>query len=590
MYDLCFGSRYQKCRLFALFLSALAAACGRAEVQASSAPGLRDAGSGAGSGGAGAMGGTTIISSIDAAVSVDWVPPIDLPPPLTDFPVDPILDGASVPANAPDLFANTAPRNWGAPCIVSPEPNTLVPMNWLRPRFEFLRAADENLFEIKLTVAGFAHPLLIYTTGETAHVWHQGDSTYALDANLWDQLRTSVTDQPITVSIRALTLSSSGAVQTAPSLAAISNFTVAPVEAPGKIVYWALTQAGAGSLKGFGIGEEGVEDVLLIGQVKASVPTQDNCIGCHAATPDGRGVGMVLGSNGDATYFNSIADIQEGTAGNIPSYVDPGALTTLRATKGGTPAFSLAHWLDGDRIMITTSDNNATSDIGNLHWLQLDSPNQQGVLARTGDSNVATEPTFSHDGQTIAYVSSPGTSSVYDGRLTNGPADIYSVPYGDRKGGAATPITGAADPNYTEYYPAYCPDDTLIAFTRMAGNGNSYSNSAAEVFLVPAKGGIAQRLAANDVATCLNGIQSPGLTNDWPKWSPHATSANGKTYYWLTFSSHRSGTAQLFVTAVVLDGGSLTTYPALYLWNQPPSESNHTPSWDDYQIPPIVQR
>jgi hypothetical protein len=69
---------------------------------------------------------------------------------------------------------------------------------------------------------------------------------------------------------------------------------------------------------------------------------------------------------------------------------------------------------------------------------------------------------------------------------------------------------------------------------------------------------------------------------------PHATSANGKTYYWLTFSSKRSGTAQLFVTAVVLDSGSLTTYPAMYLWNQPPGDSNHTPSWDDYKIPPIV--
>jgi hypothetical protein len=586
VHDLCFGSRFHK--TLGLFLLALDAGCGQAAVQAGPTPGLGDAGTGVGSKDAGAT-LNIIPSSDDASIgSVDLAPPTDLPPPLTDFPSDPVLDGANVPANAPDLFTNTTPRNWGAPCIVSPEANTLMPMNWLRPRFEFLRAADENLFEIQLTVAGFAHPLLIYTAGETAHAWHQGDSTYALDANLWNQLRNSVTDQPITVTIRALTLSSTGTVQNPPSLPATSSFTVAPVEAPGKIVYWALAQGGAGSLKGFGIGEEAVEDVLLVGQVKASTPTLDNCIGCHAATPDGLAVGMVLGSNGDTTYFNSIADIQAGTAGNTPSYVDPGALATLRTTKGGTPAFSLAHWVDGDRIVITSSDNNATSDVGNLHWLQLDSANQQGVLARTGDSNAATEPTFSHDGQTIAYVSSPGASSVYDGRLTNGPADIYSIPYGNRQGGTATPIAGASDPNYTEYYPAYSPDDAFIAFTRMAGNGNSYSNSAAEVFLVPAAGGVAQRLAANDVAACLSGVQSPGLTNDWPKWSPQATSANGKTYYWLTFSSKRSGTAQLFVTAVVLDSGSLTTYPAMYLWNQPPGDSNHTPSWDNYQIPPIV--
>jgi len=109
--------------------------------------------------------------------------------------------------------------------------------------------------------------------------------------------------------------------------------------------------------------------------------------------------------------------------------------------------------------------------------------------------------------------------------------------------------------------------------------------------VVPSAGGTAVRLAANDAAACQSTLASPGLTNDWPKWSPHATTANGKTYYWLTFSSKRIGTAnaQLYVTAVVADGsGKLTTYPALYLWNQPAADGNHTPSWDDFSIPPII--
>ena len=104
-------------------------------------------------------------------------------------------------------------------------------------------------------------------------------------------------------------------------------------------------------------------------------------------------------------------------------------------------------------------------------------------------------------------------------------------------------------------------------------------------------GGTAVRLAANDAAACQTTLVSPGLTNDWPKWSPQATTANGKTYYWLTFSSKRIGTvnAQLYVTGLVVDGaGTLTSYPALYLWNQPAAEGNHTPSWDDFTIPPII--
>ncbi len=51
----------------------------------------------------------------------------------------------------------------------------------------------------------------------------------------------------------------------------------------------------------------------------------------------------------------------------------------------------------------------------------------------------------------------------------------------------------------------------------------------------------------------------------------------------------RNGTPQLYVTAIVTQPGvTPKTYPALYLWNQPPTESNHTPSWDNFKIPPVV--
>ena len=67
------------------------------------------------------------------------------------------------------------------------------------------------------------------------------------------------------------------------------------------------------------------------------------------------------------------------------------------------------------------------------------------------------------------------------------------------------------------------------------------------------------------------------------------TAANGKTYYWVVFSSKRSGHAQLYLAPMTVLGGAIdASYPALYLWNQPSTDDNHTPSWDDYQIPPII--
>ena len=68
--------------------------------------------------------------------------------------------------------------------------------------------------------------------------------------------------------------------------------------------------------------------------------------------------------------------------------------------------------------------------------------------------------------------------------------------------------------------------------------------------------------------------------------APSVTEVNGKRYYWLTFSSTRdaAGNPQLYVTPIVDDGQNLVTYPALYLWNQPAAENNHTPAWDDFSI------
>jgi hypothetical protein len=126
---------------------------------------------------------------------------------------------------------------------------------------------------------------------------------------------------------------------------------------------------------------------------------------------------------------------------------------------------------------------------------------------------------------------------------------------------------------------------------------------------VPAAGGTATRLAANDPAKC-SGVASPGVENTWPKWAPAPAggmvtpASDGKLYYWVTFSSIRIndpnnpatgsatgatlGKTQLYVAGVVVDpsqGNAITTFPAIYLWNQDPTENNLIPAWDNFTIP-----
>ncbi|MGK3968410.1 hypothetical protein WMF38_30040 [Sorangium sp. So ce118] len=125
--------------------------------------------------------------------------------------------------------------------------------------------------------------------------------------------------------------------------------------------------------------------------------------------------------------------------------------------------------------------------------------------------------------------------------------------------------------------------------------GSQAMNQDSDIHVVPASGGAATRLAANDPPACL-GVTSPGIHNSWPQWSPEATTVDGKTYYWVIFSSSRDGyklqkdpnkkASQLYVTGVVVEGTTVHTYPAIYLWNQDAGTSNHTPAWDVFKIPP----
>ncbi len=130
-----------------------------------------------GAGGAGGTGGTPaglggMTTRRDGGTGVGGTPTsfdgaVDLGPPITDFPPDPILGTPTTTSHAPTLFGGT-PRPGSAPCALSPQTGTLMPRNWLRPRFEWRRAADENLFEIQLVVARFPTPLRIYTDDLTS--------------------------------------------------------------------------------------------------------------------------------------------------------------------------------------------------------------------------------------------------------------------------------------------------------------------------------------------------------------------------------------------------------------------------------------
>jgi hypothetical protein len=620
--------------------------------------------------------GGQLVSTVDAAL-----PPKTCTSDCTDFPADPIIDDGT-PASAPGLF--TQPAAGAGPCILEPEDGTLLPATWLRPRVHVSGAAsvyqitfhadiERNDLVAYTTRDTWILPKDIWTS--LAGNAQEQDITVTVRGSTGGGAPTeSLTKFQVAPVAAAGSMVFWGSLSTDPGLNTSALYGFAPGD---EGVISTLTP---GLVQGPILDDSPVLKRALPATTGNPVPAgQVRCIGCHASTPEGDAVAIT-----DHWPWNiKIASIRQGEAGKQPDYVTPMGAVIAQLPWQGTSTFSPAFWGGSVHVYISslaprspidpnnptgfwngcpggTCDNTGKDD---LWWVNLGAPGLApdltvnagsapaailraktstppgwAVLARTGDAHGALTPSWSHSGATIAYTS---TDSTLDGRIgTATVCDIYTVPFADGAGGPATPLHGASDPVACEYYPNYSADDKYIAYTRVANpvrdktNPKSEANQVyyrpdGEIWIVRADGtGDAIRLVANDPPQCSKTILepkvpevSPGVLNSWPKWSPIARTANGKTYYFLIFSSARQAPgllpntgqtgnkdrriSSLYMATVVDDGSGAPpkTYPAVYLWNQrylvtgdadggmptftALNTSNVTPAWNEFQIPPV---
>ena len=279
------------------------------------------------------------------------------PPPMpcqgmcTDFPPTPITDG-NVPANAADIFGTPGSGAAGGPCVIEPQENTLFPNNWLRPRFRFTGGA--GLYEIRLHASNQANDLVVYTT----------NTTWTMHKAIWTALAVHTRDIPIEVTVRS---APPGGGQVL--LGSKVHFTIAPVGANGKLVYWSTSgttyfngqPTGTETvLNGFAVGDESVVEVLrpYVGATaQVAMQTYDQgqnkrpvkCIGCHTSTPDGSYIAF-----NDFYPWGAVLASGTSPAGMAPpaSILGVGGLNAITQPWVGITTFSQAHWASGDRIMV----------------------------------------------------------------------------------------------------------------------------------------------------------------------------------------------------------------------------------------------
>jgi tetratricopeptide (TPR) repeat protein len=148
---------------------------------------------------------------------------------------------------------------------------------------------------------------------------------------------------------------------------------------------------------------------------------------------------------------------------------------------------------------------------------------------------VAKDP-YRPDGKMAAYANDPLEIQIQ--------YDLYRIPFNNGKGGTPEPIAGASENGMSNSFPKISPDGKWIVFVQ-AHNGQLMRPDG-KLYIVPATGGVAQRMTCN----------TP-LMNSWHSFSP-----NGR---WLVFSSKsRSPYTQMFLTHIDMDGNDT---PAILIEN-----------------------
>jgi hypothetical protein len=581
----------------------------------------------------------------------------------TDFPSAPVFANGA-PTNAASQFTGTATGT--GPCILEPQQGSLFPHDWLRPRVNVTSSAtlfqitfhtpiEANDYVVYTTQPTWTMPKAVWTA--LANNVIESDITVTVRAS-----NGGGSFSESTTTFRVAPVDAGGSIvfwhttSTEPGATTSALYGFSPGD-EGVISALTPTQVQTPMYQASG---------QLQQPQNGTTTGQASCVGCHTSTPDGKAVSITgfwpwnvaiadvtQGMTGAVpSYVSQAGEMMAQTpwqgvttfsaadwATGRYRYISSFAPRTIDPTQGwqfwpgsanytGTGQDELI-WVDlAGAGTVPSGSNTSSAAIGQA--LVMLKGTLWNVIPRTGDTRASVTPNWSHDGTRVAYTSTDSTSDGRVGATSNSQtplteADIYTVPFNGGNGGTVVQV--AAETGVGEYYPDFSPDDKYLAYNRVANIAANIPNNSppalyyrpdAEIWFKSSDGtGTATRLVANDPPAC-TGLTTATIHNSWPKWSPLVQTVNGVSYYFITFASARQSTSQitlqgsqtpeaaseLFLAAIKVDAsGNITSYPAIYLWNQDnlvttdPTTMmstvttvtglNLTPAWHDFVIPPV---
>lgn len=449
------------------------------------------------------------------------------------------------PSDAPSQFGGPSDSS-AAPTMVYPPDGLLMPPNLSELEVQWKPTAGTTLFELRF-VSTFLD-LTVYTSCMAVGT----GCGYLPDEATWQLMSAQAHGDTLQLTARA-TAGSGAPVGTATT----QTISFADEDLHGGLYYWAAAE---GKIVRYDFGPRGQSAESFYGPGEAAA----TCVGCHALARNGERIAVGLNAPVPTAGLR-VLDI----ATKTPVY-------------NGTSNFA-AFSPDASRALVNSG--------ANLSLIDVASGSIVGGAPAIMDGNL---PDWSADGSRVVFARNgacpiPGFCASQPGVSD---ATLFTVPVSGDSFGTPVELARGGGNNF---YPAFSPDGSLVAFNRSSSGASSFDAPDARVWIVSASGGTPIALSRASATTS-------NVGDSWPKFAPYAHRFKGETIFWLTFSSRRDyglrllnsekvvtadddpRRAQIWMVAVpasALASGAVPVggYPAFWLPFQSLASGNHIAQW-----------
>ena len=402
--------------------------------------------------------------------------------------------------------------------VVYPLDGVVMPQNVAPVQIQWLRSAPNDAFRVRLSKPN-AEVITYYEESVDPNFTR----SWTVDLDAWRRIAQTEPTATATLTVDRYDAASDRVIQGEPV-----RITFAPAALLGAVYYWDIQR---GRIVRIPDGSTEPEEFM------PNPPL--GCVGCHSISPNGR---YMAGRLGPGQNDGTVYDLTQDLTGNPP----PSLYTQTSTVRWWFSAWNPT----SDRLLVSVNEGS-----GSGRRLRLMDP----ILGRyieaaeaTLPTGAVTHPSWSPDGDTIAYVSD---AVGWGGVNTTG--NIYSLEVlgDDTFGASAQIVNGTAVPGTpagdAASYPSFTPDSTRIAFAH--GNSSRSENGLSALYIVNADGTGLVRL---DQAC--GGVDT--VNNFQPRFSPFEQGG----YFWMSFLSRRDygndlvGTRgralqQIWVSAIKVD-------------------------------------